>query len=249
MNITLIFPPQWSTTQPYPSLPSLAAYLKNKGYSVNQRDLNIESYHIFLSREYLNKIKEPIFNRWKYLNSSDILPTKYQEEYCTLFQALIEPDLINQLDRAKTLLRDPERFYNLELYVDAIETINMGLKMVSAAYYPTTITLSDFKMNSPLLTEADLLAAINDEQKNPFISLYRDYFLDDILKEPLDILGISIIGISQLVPGLTLARLVKLHHPEVHIVLGGSIFTRLLDKIKEWSDMFGKIFDSIIIYE
>lgn len=250
MNIKLIFPPQWSPYQPYLSLPSLSAHLKNKGYNVNQCDLNIESYNIFLSREYLIKIYERILNRRTYLESRDILPPRYQKEYCEIVQAtLFGLDVIDRIDKAKSLLRDSESFYNLELYADAIETIEKGLKMVSTAYYPTRISLYEFEMNSYLLAEADISKALMDEQKNPYILLYKDYFVDKILKESPDLVGISIIGTDQIIPGLTLARLIKLQRPDMHIVLGGSIFTRLLDVIKEWSEIFGNIFDSIILYE
>ena len=250
MKIKLIFPPQWSPTQPYLSLPSLVAYLKKNGYNVNQHDINLESYDILLSSEYLNKIQERILFQWKSLESKDILLPKYQEEYSQKFQAtLITSDIIDKIDKAKSILRDPENFYNSELYIDSIKTIKKALEVVSAAYYPTKITLSEFEINSALLTETDLLTAINDEEKNPFILIYKDYFLNDILKENSDVIGISIIGISQLIPGLTLARLIKLNHPEVHINLGGSIFTRLLDKIIGWTEIFGNIFDSIIVYE
>jgi hypothetical protein len=185
-----------------------------------------------------------------HLDSKDILFPQQQKEYCAHFQAtLIGPHIIDQIDKAKALLHDPEGFYNFSSYAEVQRIIQRGLKMISTAYYPTEITLSSFEMKSPLLSVADILAAIENEQENPFIMLYEDYFLRDILKEPLDVLGISIISVSQIVPGLTLARLVKSHCPEVHIVIGGSIFTRLIDRLKEWPEIFGQIFDSVIVYE
>jgi len=43
VNIPLIFPPHWVVHQPYLSLPSLTAYLRENGYNVIHRDINIES--------------------------------------------------------------------------------------------------------------------------------------------------------------------------------------------------------------
>ena len=55
MKSALIFPPQWFPSQPYLALPTLKAYLETKGHKVDQFDFNIESYEIFLSREYLTR--------------------------------------------------------------------------------------------------------------------------------------------------------------------------------------------------
>ncbi len=51
MNVALIFPPQGHFTQPYLSLPSLAAYLRVHGVGrVEQLDESILAYDWFLSR-------------------------------------------------------------------------------------------------------------------------------------------------------------------------------------------------------
>ena len=194
--------------------------------------------------------KDSIVKRWDYLESKDYLSPHHKEEYCTLFQTnLIGQEIIDKIDRAKATLRDPESFYDLHLYSEALRTIQMGLKMVSIAYSPTELSLSKFEMKHPLKSEADLLGAAENQQENPFIMFYEDHFLQDLLKEPPDLACISITGTSQIVPGLTLARLIKSHYPEVHINIGGNIFTRLRDSLKNWSEVFGGIFDSVILYE
>ena len=50
MKTALLFPPQWYPSQPYLALPTLKAHLEAKGHEVDQFDLNIESYDIFLSK-------------------------------------------------------------------------------------------------------------------------------------------------------------------------------------------------------
>ena len=250
MDITLIFPPQWCPTQPYLSLPSLSAYLKSKSYNVNQRDLNVEAYNVLLSREYLNKAREIVSKRFIELDSKNTLLPQQQKEYCMQFQSnLISTETIAKIEKAKAKLRDPTSFYNFTSYDEAMRIIQRGLKIISTAYYPSEITLTSFDMEAPPLSAADIIAATKNERENPFIMLYEDYFLEDILKKPPDVLGISIIGVSQIVPGLTLARLAKLHRPNVHIVIGGSIFTRLIDRLEEWPELFGQVFDSVIVYE
>lgn len=38
----LLFPPNWTPTMPHLALPTRAAYLRQNGVEVTQRDLNIE---------------------------------------------------------------------------------------------------------------------------------------------------------------------------------------------------------------
>ncbi|HET9886185.1 MAG TPA: B12-binding domain-containing radical SAM protein, partial [bacterium] len=56
MNIALVFPPQGHFTQPYLSLPSLAAYLRAHGAgNVTMIDASIEAYDHFLSGKRLRR--------------------------------------------------------------------------------------------------------------------------------------------------------------------------------------------------
>ena len=61
-------------------------------------------------------------------------------------------------------------------------------------------------------------------------------------------MGISIINTSQLIPGLTLAKLIKEANPDIHINIGGSIFTRLVNELSLNPDLFS-VFDSVIVHE
>ena len=54
MKVALVFPPQGHFTQPYLSLPTLTAYLRQNGHDdVHQLDVNIAAYDHFLSRDRL----------------------------------------------------------------------------------------------------------------------------------------------------------------------------------------------------
>ena len=63
MKTALLFPPQWYPSQPYLALPTLKAHLEAKGHEVDQFDFNIESYEIFLSRDYLTSCVEIVRQR------------------------------------------------------------------------------------------------------------------------------------------------------------------------------------------
>jgi anaerobic magnesium-protoporphyrin IX monomethyl ester cyclase len=51
-----------------------------------------------------------------------------------------------------------------------------------------------------------------------------------------------------LIPGLTLAGLIKKAAPDVHINIGGSVFTRLVNEISKNKELFS-VFDSVIVHE
>ena len=52
-KVMLLFPPNWTPTMPHLALPTLAAYLRQNGVDVIQRDLNVEVFDEILSRRYL----------------------------------------------------------------------------------------------------------------------------------------------------------------------------------------------------
>src|SRR6185503_13540936 len=52
-KVMLLFPPEWVPTAPYLALPSLTAVLREYGYPVIQKDVNIEMYDLFFSDTFL----------------------------------------------------------------------------------------------------------------------------------------------------------------------------------------------------
>ena len=80
--------------------------------------------------------------------------------------------------------------------------------------------------------------ALDDEEENIFLNLYKKHLLSSILESSPNVVGISITNTSQIIPGLTLARLIKNQNKEIHITVGGSVFTKLIENIKRWMDCF-----------
>ena len=62
-------------------------------------------------------------------------------------------------------------------------------------------------------------------------------------------MGISIIHAGQVIPGLTLARILRDRYPHLHIVIGGSVFARHQDILKDKKKLFEEMFHSIILFE
>ena len=56
MKVLLIYPPDWYPSEPYLSLPSLTAVLRQAGHTVIQKDINLEMYDWYFSEDFLKKV-------------------------------------------------------------------------------------------------------------------------------------------------------------------------------------------------
>ena len=74
-----------------------------------------------------------------------------------------------------------------------------------------------------------------------------NFFLRFLADQP-DLIGVSITATSQIIPGLTLCRLIKQANPDIHLTIGGSIFTRLVDNLRRCPSLFD-LTDDFIVFE
>jgi anaerobic magnesium-protoporphyrin IX monomethyl ester cyclase len=252
VKISLLFPPSWHPSQPYLSLPSLTGFLNQAGVNnVIQRDLNIEALDTMLTAKYgqdiyvrlLDKIKQ--LEKWQ---SGETGPNS-KEHYTRVVESLDRfPYLIDQIELAKETLRS-EEFYDMERYRDSLFLIDKWLELVSSIYFPTRMTVVDNQFSSySIYSSKDLVRAINDEEQNPYLELFRSQFLPSILADQPDLIGVSITATSQIIPGLTLCRLIKQANPDIHLTIGGSIFTRLVDNLRRCPSLFD-LTDDFIVFE
>jgi hypothetical protein len=252
MKISLLFPPTWHPSQPYLSLPSLTGFLFQAGVkNVRQRDLGIEVLDTVLSRSFGEELYPRLLDKLRALErarSGETGPSS-EEHYARLTESLERfPYLVDRVDLAKRTLRG-ERFYDLEHYRDSLFLIDKWLELVSTLYFPTRLTVVDNQFSSySIYSSKDLLKAIRDEEQNPYISLFRERFLPSILADQPDLVGVSITATSQIVPGLTLCRLIKEVNPGLHLTIGGSIFTRLVDNLRRCPGLFD-LTDDFVVFE
>ena len=251
MKTLLIFPAQWYPTQPYLSTPYLTAFLQDKGWQVSQRDFNIESYDHFLSIPLLRKVEELMRARQQALKSQSSLSIKDKSILDVLSIGLKFSDhIIGGVEEAKSVMRTPERFFDFGAYKQADMVIKSALKLVSDAYSPAIFSLSTFE--SGTRAEESTRKAhetTRDLATNPFIHLYENILLPSENWEDYDVVGISIIGISQIIPGLTLARMVKEKYPHLHLTLGGPIFSVNAGQLTGHPEFFDDFCHSIVTFE
>jgi anaerobic magnesium-protoporphyrin IX monomethyl ester cyclase len=252
VKISLLFPPSWHPSQPYLSLPSLTGFLNQAGINtVTQRDLNMEALDTMLTTSYGHGVYARLLDKIKQLEkgqSGDTGPNS-KEHYTRVVESLARfPYLIDRIEVAKETLRS-EEFYDMERYRDSLFLIDKWLELISTIYFPTRMTVVDNQFSTySIYSSKDLIRAINDEEQNPYLELFRSQFLPSILAGEPELIGVSITATSQIIPGLTLCRLIKQANPGIHLTIGGSIFTRLVDNLRRCPSLFD-LTDDFIVFE
>ena len=250
MKTALVFPPQWYPSQPYLALPTLKAYLETKGHEVDQFDFNVESYDLFLSRNYLehcvDKIQSRLIKPVKSYEDREAEPVHRQILEDTSYLETI----LSEINDAKQVLRDEERFFQFEEYKNAYTTLKVAMQLISYAHYPSKIDLDSFFMKgNPEENLQGILEATQDSIKNPFLELYKNNLLKKLDLDRYGLGGIAIIHAGQVIPGLTLARILRTHYPHLHITIGGSVFARHQDILQDKKALFEEMFHSIVLFE
>lgn len=252
MKISLLFPPTWHPSQPYLSLPSLTGFLTQAGVTnVSQRDLGIELLDGLLTQQYGEQLYPQLHEKVKKLERERTGETgpNSAEHYSRLVESLDRfPYLIDRIEPAKDALRS-EEFYEIERYRESLFLIDKWLELISTLYFPTRLTVVDNQFSTySIYSSKDLMKAIRDEGQNPYIALFRERFLPSILADQPDLVGVSITATSQIIPGLTLCRLIKEANPDLHLTIGGSIFTRLVDNLRRCPSLF-ELTDDFVVFE
>lgn len=221
--LLLLFPPFWEPTHPYLSVPSLTAYIRSKGYNVIQKDLNIEFYDRLLTFDFwLELLKQKNIDNKPYL------------------------ELIRNVNLVKTIFKTSD-FYDVKKYLQARNILRNIFDLLSFIYKPTRIYLRYFSMRYKWQSSTEVIMATQDIKENPFIDYYNNYVINEILSYSPSIIGVSIMEASQVIPGLTLIRLIKSIKPEIHITVGGDFFSKVYKNI--YPHLFKIFFDSVIIKE
>lgn len=260
----LIFPPQWTPQNPHFAIASLAGHLRSHGHKVILRDLNIEFYDEILSPEYLEVSKQRMLLNYNYLYTKNMLRSlindrtlefqiegkrfieieKFLKESRGIFDRI--PSMI--LD-AKETLRDPRRFYNPLLLVDAFYTIDKALEMVSLPFYPARLSFNSFEQPDCLLSTESLIEFARNRSANLFYE-YFERHVPDLLSCNPDLVAISINSFSQVLPGLTLAAMIREKAPpSCFTSIGGNFFGRVKDALLRRHEFFRTFTQSVSLGE
>lgn len=260
----IVFPPQWSANNPHYALRGISGHLRRNGVDCAVRDLNVEFYDEVLTPGYLRDVKDDLTIMSQY-NSPQALLAELLGE--TSRQTIIDAhraraiedfvatqgSLLTELPRrildAKETFRDPRRFYNPDFLVEAFPVLDSAMQVVSLRYHPARMSLNFYEQADCLLTVESLITMASDERNNMFRDFYQKH-LQSLLDEEADYIGISINAFSQVVPGVTLAYMLKQAAPPGTIVgIGGNFFERVKKTLKERPRFFQHFCDTLVIGE
>lgn len=265
MKTLLIMPPQWYPMNPYLSLAQLIGQVKAKGYDAIAYDINVEFFNDILKGEkichcaqlakdftesFKREIAENGYTAEKFNNYSPDIKTKLARfqmisEYMAENEDRFEITADN-IEDAVAVMKDKERFYDPELHFKAKDIIKDALEIVSLPYLPSRIMLDNYIAN-PFYSYnyGDIKTQCYDKSLNMFIDYYEEK-LKEISFDEYSLIGISICDLSQVVPGLTLARMLK-ERCSAHISLGGNYIYKIRNDLKRIPEFFSLFCDSLQI--
>jgi len=241
-DLHLIFPPQWSPFQPFLSTPSLKAYLEERGHHIRQDDWNVAFYRWFLGAHRLPRARARLLKYAQVLTDEN---TVYRAK-CLLALAVLDDH--DRLYRLVDTLRGGTAADELESFKEAVDAFRSLLSAFSVAEPVIEVGTTSLTHGDVLNSMDDLSAFLDDRRVNPFIEFFEAQTAG--VSTPPRYFGISIIGTEQIVAGMTLGRVLKKAFPGVPVLVGGSVFSRLVEKEKAWvARLFGECMDYVCRYE
>jgi hypothetical protein len=232
----LIHPPQFALYSPFLAIPTVTAFLRSRGHACDQWDLNLEVNKRFLSAGWMRRCAERVRRRG--LEKAGAAGRRALERL---------DEVIARLPSALAALKRHENLHRDHVLAESFGLLDEAYAITNAAYAPTEVSYN-LTMRYSVNRLADVEAAIRDEDENPYIDVYREEVVPRIVRGGYGLVGIGMAFDEQLIPGLTLARLLREMAPQVKVVLGGTLLTKLSTRFRAMNRMFS-VADDVILYE
>jgi hypothetical protein len=253
MKVMLIYPPDWFPSEPYLSLPSLTAVLRQAGHTVIQKDINLEMWDWYFSGDFLRKVLRRVpqqLDRLRKLSKRrdlDAAEMDLQMALCDLSRKRIE-ELTRKAERAKAIVRG-ETFYDIDQLERALQVFREVTSVISMVYAPAQICMPPMQtdLSYKVFVSSEVMDAVNDTQVNIYRDVFEHLVKPAIEAEKPDVVGISIVLQQQMFSTMTFCALIKQQFPHIHVTIGGNTVTRLRDVLPQ-SPLF-QYFDSAVVYE
>ena len=225
MKVMLIFPPDWFPSEPYLSLPSLTAVLRQAGHTVIQKDINLEMWDWYFSEDFLKKVLRRVpqqLDRLRKLSKKRELSESemdLQMALCDLSRQKID-ELIKKAEKAKAIVRG-ETFYDINKLEWAIQVFREVTLMISMVYFPARICMPPMEtdLSYKVFVSSEIMDAVNDTQVNIYRDVFEQLVKPVIEQEQPDVIGISIVLQQQLFSTMTFCALIKQHFPHIHVTI------------------------------
>ncbi len=254
--------PQWYPVSPYLAGALLAGQLKNAGFHAETYDFNVEFFNDVLTKEYIEKCladaKEFVSDENVMSPSDDFsedintkraktaqVRKKIIEDYFKFDGGNIE-NTVEKLEYSMKVLKTKEFFYDAEKLFEAKDVIASALDIASLPFAPSRIMLDNFIANSVFTYD---FKDVDYQCKNADVNMFLPYFenkLKTVDFSEYSFIGLSITDLSQLVPGFTLARLLK-KYTNAKIAIGGNYIFKVEPDLKKIPQIFEEYCDFLSI--
>ncbi len=241
-DILLVYPPFGDLLGPYISIPVLAGYLKQKGFTVSTYDINREFFFRFLSPENIRKGLTHISKRFEQLNRQKSLNFMEINEYWLIASLLLlregfEDDINN--------IVIPYASFD---QVQNSKAVKIFILIASMPYFPEIISskvqLEKWSEFNHFSTQ-DILRST--EKQSIYFDIFRGIIEDHAQNNPAPkAIGISVVFQHQIICAFQCAKIYREVYPGTHITMGGpsiSNFFRELKEIKLFDIVDSFIFD------
>jgi hypothetical protein len=253
MKVMLIFPPDWFPSEPYLSLPSLTAVLRQAGHTVIQKDINCEMWDWYFSEDFLKKVLRRVpqqLDRLRKLSKKRELSEAEMDVQLALCDVTHQrmTKLIQKAEEAKRIIRSDE-FYDIDKLEWSLQVFREVMSVISLVYFPARICMPPMEtdLSYKVYVSSEVMDAVNDTQVNIYRDVFEQLVKPAIEREQPDVIGISIVLQQQMFSTMTFCALIKQHFSHIHITIGGNTVTRLRDVLPQ-SPLF-QYFDSAVVYE
>ncbi len=156
--------------------------------------------------------------------------------------------LSGNIEKARHFLTSGPDSFDEEQYYKSIEVLQKALEEAGVRYPGSTLDLKDFRMQYSTSSSEQIIRASKDYGQNPYLEFYEKRLIPRIIEASPALVGISISWFSQLIPGFTLARLIRNAKTDLHVTIGGSMMTHLKDVLIYKRKLFPLV-SSFIVYE
>lgn len=241
MRVLLLNSPWTHPFHPGINTASLTSFLRQQGIDTIQRDASVEAFNYFISKPSLARCVERLISR------SNAGQLSREAVVAGLIKA---ENAIGHLDEVLRIFRSPSDYFVPDRLRFAQSILRQAFEVVSAAYSPLQWKDIYWEMPGVYQSSESIAAAAKSDAWNPFVDYYRELLLPSLEGAEFDLIGISISldQMSQIVPGLAMARLLRETFPNTHICAGGVVFSKL-EKRRDRFLPFFEFLDSIALFE
>lgn len=223
MRIDLLFTPPWCLSSViYLALPTLAGYLREHGVETVQRDINLKVCQRLLRRERVVEAREKIREILATGRDADGQPLPgWFIDHARILWAISDYVIDNIESAIATLKAKAED----SIGVDRSRSVIVhACRMICIPFYPTVWSYNNYQYNNQVVPDLrKAVACAFEDHSNVFLECYRHEIVPEMLAGGARTFGLCLAFIEQLVPCLTLARVIKEQAPDATIILGGPL--------------------------